>query len=166
VPDHGRFVFFDEWRVSAPPETVWTVIRDATRWPEWWRSVHRSTLLPSAATDSVERWEFRFRTRLPYDISFVADLSSDEAERRVDARVTGRVDGHGGCRLEPMDAGTLVRFDWEVRPQVAWMRAVAPLARPVFGWNHRSLMAEGAFGLAQRLDARLLAPPVGALLPA
>jgi hypothetical protein len=46
------------------------------------------------------------------------------------------------------------------------MRAVAPIARPVFSWNHRSLMAEGASGLARHLNARLLAEPVGVLLPA
>jgi hypothetical protein len=166
VPDHGRFVFFDEWRLAAAPIAIWAVIRDATTWPDWWRSVHRATLLVPAGPNDIERWEFRFRTRLPYDISFVADLSSDAAERRVEARVSGRVDGHGGCRLEPIGGGTLVRFDWEVRPQATWMRAVSRFARPVFGWNHRSLMAEGAFGLARRLDTRLLTSPIGALLPA
>jgi hypothetical protein len=116
--------------------------------------------------DGDEAWEFRFRTRLPYDMAFVADLRVEDAELRVEARATGHVDGHGVFRVEPIDGGALVRFDWEVRPQVAWMRAVAPVARPVFAWNHRSLMAEGAFGLARRLDTGLLAPPAGALLPA
>ena len=46
------------------------------------------------------------------------------------------------------------------------MRAVAPLARPVFAWDHRSLTAEGAFGLARRLDSGLLATPVAVLLHA
>jgi hypothetical protein len=43
---------------------------------------------------------------------------------------------------------------------------VAPLARPAFGWNHRSLMDEGGRALARRLGTRLLADPLGALLPA
>jgi hypothetical protein len=33
------------------------------------------------------------------------------------------------------------------------MRAVAPLARGVFKWNHRALMSEGAEALAQRLGS-------------
>lgn len=93
-------------------------------------------------------------------------LHDDPVTGGVETRVLGRVDGRWSWRVETTDSGTLVPFDWAVRPQLAWMRAVAPLARPVFGWNHRSLMAEGAFGLARHLDVRLLAPPVGALLPA
>ena len=124
------------------------------------------TRLAPGSPDSHEGWEFRFRTRLPYDMAFVADLLVEDSELRVDARVSGRVDGHGIFRVEPVDGGALVRFDWEVRPLVTWMRVVSPVARPAFSWNHRSLMAEGAFGLARRLDTGLLASPVGMLLPA
>jgi hypothetical protein len=166
MADRGRFVFFDEWRLAAPPDEVWAVVRDLPAWPEWWSSVRRTTRLAPRTADSHEAWEFRFRTRLPYDMTFVADLLVEDSELRVDARVTGRVDGHGIFRVEPVDGGALVRFDWEVRPLVTWMRAAAPVARPLFSWNHRALMAEGAFGLARRLDAGLLAAPVGVLLPA
>jgi hypothetical protein len=38
-----------------------------------------------------------------------------------------------------------------------WMNAVAPVARPVFEWNHHAIMRWGAEGLARRLGARLLA---------
>ena len=38
------------------------------------------------------------------------------------------------------------------------MRALSPLARPVFNWNHRMLMVEGGESLAQRLSVPLLAP--------
>jgi Polyketide cyclase / dehydrase and lipid transport len=166
MADFGRYVFFDEWRVGAAPQAVWTVIRDAAVWPQWWPSVRRTTRLDPGARDGAEEWEFRFRTRLPYDMVFIADLQVDDAELRVTARTTGRVVGHAVFQVGPIDGGSLLRFDWEVRPQIAWMRAVAPVARPVFAGNHRSLMAEGAFGLARRLDTRLLGPPAGALLPA
>lgn len=166
MSDRGRFVFVDEWRLAAAPGDVWAVVRDAVGWPQWWPSVRRTTRLALGAPERHEAWEFRFRTRLPYDMAFVADLRVTDAELRVDAQATGRVEGRGVFRVEPVDGGALVRFDWEVRPQPTWMRVVAPLARPVFSWNHRSLMAEGAFGLARRLDTGLLARPVGILLPA
>ena len=166
MADRGRFVFMDEWRLAAAPDDVWTVIRNAAAWPDWWPSVRGTTRLALGAPDRHEAWEFRFRTRLPYDIVFVADLLVTDAELRVDARASGRLDGNGVFQVEPIDGGALVRFRWQVRPRLAWMRAIAPAARPVFSWNHRSLMAEGAFGLAQRLDTGLLATPVGVLLPA
>jgi hypothetical protein len=37
------------------------------------------------------------------------------------------------------------------------MNRLAPLARPVFGWNHDVVMRWGGEGLARRLGGRLLA---------
>jgi Polyketide cyclase / dehydrase and lipid transport len=163
MTDRSRFEFFDEWRLATDPDAVWPVIRDVERWPEWWSSVRSVTPVAGGNTST---YQFRFRTRLPYDMAFAAELVQDDTLLTAEARVTGRVDGSGLCTTAATDGGTLVRFDWWVRPRVAWMRTVAPLARPVFSWNHRSLMAEGARALAGRLDTRLLAEPVGILLPA
>jgi hypothetical protein len=161
--DWGRFEFFDEWRLAAALEVVWPVMRDIEAWPDWWPSVRSVT----PVTEGIpQTWKFRFRTRLPYDMGFAAELRGDEPQVGVEARVTGRVRGTGRCRAAVVDGGTLVRFDWWVRPEPSWMRMVAPVARPVFRWNHRALMAEGASGLARRLDTHLLADPVGVLLPA
>ena len=55
--------------------------------------------------------------------------------------------------------------DWLVTPQLAWMRLVAPIARPVFSWNHKELMDEGAAELARLMGTRLLRPPVSELRP-
>ena len=164
MADHGRFVFVDEWRIAATPEVVWPVLTDLATWPQWWPSVRRVTQV--AAANGSSRWEFHFHTRLPYDMRFTAAVLRDDLALTGGATVTGRMAGEAAWHAAPVDGGTLVRFDWEVRPQVAWMRAVSPLARPVFSWNHRSLMSEAAFGLARRLDTALLASPVGKLLPA
>jgi len=164
VADRGRFDLIDEWRLAAPPERVGDAIRDVEAWSDWWPSVRSVT--PVSAAGSGATWRFRYRTRLPYDIIFTAEVLQDDPLVGVEARVTGRLAGQAFWRAQPVEGGTLVRFDWWVRRQLAWMRAVAPLARPAFGWNHRSLMAEGAFALARRLDTELLAPPVGVLLPA
>jgi hypothetical protein len=166
VGDSGRFRFVDEWQIGAAPEVVWPVLTHLETWPQWWPSVRRVTAVSGGAPDGGSWWEFRFRTRLPYDMGFVAEVVRDELQRTGEARVAGRVLGEAAWRVDAVDGGAKVSFAWEVRPQVAWMRLVAPLARPVFSWNHRSLMAEGAFGLARRLDTGLLATPVGVLLPA
>ena len=163
--ERGRFDFVDEWRLAAPLQTVAPALRDIEAWSDWWPSVRGVTSLPGG--DGPGTWQFRFRTRLPYDIVFAAEvLRDDPLASGVQVRVTGRLAGEGGWRAEPVEGGTAVRFEWWVRPQLAWMRAVAPVARPVFSWNHRSLMAEGAFGLARHLNTGLLATPVGVLLPA
>jgi len=123
----GRFEFFDEWRLAAGSDAVWAVVRDVEGWPDWWPSVRSVTPFPER---TVPTWEFRFHTRLPYDMAFAAELVRDNRLLRAEAQVTGRVDGSGLCVATAIDGGTLVRFDWWVRPQLAWMRAVAPAGHP------------------------------------
>ncbi len=48
-------------------------------------------------------------------------------------------------------------YEWNVRTTRPWMNLVAPVARPVFRWNHNAVMHSGGQGLADLLGARLLA---------
>ncbi|MCF6506458.1 polyketide cyclase [Blastococcus sp. MG754426] len=170
-PPRGRadpvaaYVFRDEWRVAAAPEAAREVVRAVERWPEWWPSVQSVTPVP---TGDGEVWRFVFRTRLPYRMEFEARVLRDDPLRGVRTTVTGRVEGEGRWEVSAVEGGALVAFDWEVRPQLLWMRLLSPVARPVFVWNHRALMEEGGAALAQRLGTRLLAPTVcePALAPA
>jgi len=161
-----ELAFTDEWRVAAEPAQVWAVVRRVEGWPGWWPSVRSVVPLRNNRTGgAAPGWEFTFRTRLPYTMIFDAELVREEPLVEVQTRITGRVRGSGTWGVRAVDGGTLVHFDWLVRPELAWMRRVTPLARPVFRWNHRQLMAEGGAGLAQRLGARLLSPPVTELRP-
>lgn len=56
--------------------------------------------------------------------------------------------GHAG--------GTVLRHTWSVATTKRWMNALAPIARPVFTWNHDMVMR----GLAQGLAATLGGPLV------
>jgi hypothetical protein len=76
----------------------------------------------------------------------------------LEAVATGELDGVGRWTLTPDDGGTLVRYDWDVRTTKWWMNLAAPVARPVFTWNHDALMSEAAQSLARRLHAELELP--------
>ena len=39
-------------------------------------------------------------------------------------------------------------YEWNVATTKAWMNLLAPLARPVFEWNHDWVMARGGEGIA------------------
>jgi len=51
---------------------------------------------------------------------------------------------------------TIVRYEWRVRTGRGWMKLLAPIARPLFKWNHDYVMQRGAEALARRLDAWLV----------
>ncbi len=154
-----EYEFCDEWRVAADPAQVWEVVRRVELWPTWWPSVRSVTEVGTAGT-APAAWRFVFQTRLPYRMEFTAHVVRDDPLHGAETTVTGRVEGIGRWNVTPVEGGSLVRFTWIVRPQLAWMRALSPLARPLFVWNHRELMREGGEALAARLDTRLVAPPV------
>jgi hypothetical protein len=131
---------------------VWWVLREAERWPEWWRGVERVTVL---APD--ERYRIAWRSRVPYELEFdfgVIDLDEPRSMRGV---ASGALTGTGQWRLFEQDGVTAVLYEWNVETTKAWMNFLGPVARPVFDYNHDVVMRWGGEGLAQRLDCNLLA---------
>jgi hypothetical protein len=61
--------------------------------------------------------------------------------------------GRGTWRLTETDGQTQVRYDWRVEATRPWMRALAPIGRPLFAWNHGIVMEWGRRGLSRRLRA-------------
>ena len=51
-----------------------------------------------------------------------------------------------------MGDATEVRYDWQVATTKAWMRLLAPIARPFFDWNHDVIMEWGRQGLVRRTE--------------
>lgn len=144
------------WCIEAPIETVCEAISHSLNWPQWWRNVERvEELAPGdpRGIGSVRR--YTWRGRLPYRLTF--DIRVVHAERLavVEGIASGDVEGRGRWTFTTDGRVTHVRLDWQVRTTSAWMNLLAPLARPVFKWNHDGIMRRGGEALARRLNARL-----------
>ena len=76
-----------------------------------------------------------------------------ELPHLIEADADGELAGTGRWRFF---AGreTAVTYEWNVRTTRAWMNLVAPVARPVFRWNHNAVMHQGGEGLADLLGAQ------------
>ena len=75
----------------------------------------------------------------------------------MSGEATGALAGQGHWRLFEQDGVTAVTYEWNVRTTETWMNLLAPVARPVFAYNHDVVMRWGGEGLARRLGCRLLA---------
>jgi hypothetical protein len=131
---------------------VWWVLREAERWPEWWRGVERVTVL---APD--ERYRIAWRSRVPYELEFDFGVIDLDEPRSMRGAASGALTGTGQWRLFEQDGVTAVLYEWNVETTKAWMNFLGPVARPVFDYNHDVVMRWGGEGLAQRLDCNLLA---------
>ena len=154
-----RYHFTDDWYVAAGPPVTRDLIRRVTDWPTWWPSSLSVVSVRPRIAGGTEAARYTFQTRLPYQMVFQADVVHDDP-MAVETIVVGRVRGVGGWQVTPTAGGSRVHFDWSVEPQIWWMRALSPLARPVFIWNHQALMAEGARAFADRLGVEMLRRPL------
>jgi hypothetical protein len=154
----ARYSFLTTWAFEAPLGPVWDAIYDTCAWPRWWDGVRRADELVARGPDGVGGVSrFTFRSRLPYDLTF--EMRSTRVERHVlmEGVASGELVGVGTWRFARVGHLTVVAYAWEVETAARWMSLLAPVARPIFGWNHDHVMRSGAHGLARLLGAPLVA---------
>ena len=155
----AEYHFVSIWQIQAPIERVWEEIYHAERWPSWWKYVVGvDELDPGAANGVGKHLRLLFRTRMPYTLGFNVRLTRVQPPSELVAEATGELEGTGRWTLTPARGGTLVRYDWDIRTTRRWMNRLAPVARPVFSWNHDELMRAGGQSLARRLGVDLASP--------
>ena len=146
------------WEFQAPIERVWEMITHPGEWPKWWQNCKDVEQLREPDTNGIGGVQrFSMQTQLPYTLRFEITSTRSEPPNVLAGDVGGQL--QGTVRWELSQAGdiTTIRYFWDVAPARAWMRALSPLMRPVFVWNHRSMMRNAARGLSKMIDARLLA---------
>ncbi|MCA1845443.1 MAG: SRPBCC family protein [Actinobacteria bacterium] len=154
----AEYLFLTTWLLDAERERAWDVLQDTLRWPEWWRGVESVDQLEQGDENDVgSRYRIAWRSRLPYPLEF--DFNVDEVSRPsvMAGRAVGELTGTGRWRLFEEGDVTAVVYEWNVHTTKPWMNLLAPLARPVFAWNHDVVMRWGGQGLARRLGVPLLA---------
>jgi uncharacterized protein YndB with AHSA1/START domain len=154
----ASYRFLTTWLLDAPRAAAWELLEDAEGWSGWWRGVERVSLLaPGGAGRVGSRYRIAWRSRIPYELEFDFTVRRIEPPRLMEGDAMGELEGTGCWRLFEQDGVTAVVYDWDVRTTRRWMNLLAPVARPVFEYNHDTVMRWGGEGLARRLDAALLA---------
>jgi uncharacterized protein YndB with AHSA1/START domain len=152
-----RYRFLTTWCLEAPIEPVWEAIHDSERWPRWWRGVEKVVELEPAGEDGTGQLaRYTWKSRLPYELEFEMRTTRVERPHALEGEASGELEGGGRWRLFERDGTTAVLYEWDVGTTRRWMNLLAPIARPIFAWNHDYVMRNGAQGLARLLDARLL----------
>ncbi|HET9675181.1 MAG TPA: SRPBCC family protein [Gaiellaceae bacterium] len=156
------YSFLTTWIVDAPIERVWDVIYATERWPAWWPGVLSVTELHHADGNGEGTiYRHVWRSTIPYSVRFDVTVVEVQRPNLIAATAEGGLAGTGTFRLFEAALGTAVTYDWRVRTTKAWMNAIAPLARPVFAWNHHAVMKRGGRGLAKVLGVPLVAQSSG-----
>jgi uncharacterized protein YndB with AHSA1/START domain len=161
VPEYR---FLTTWVLDADRERIWDAIHASERWPGWWRGVERMVELEPGDESGVGQLaRYTWRSKLPYELEFEMRTTRVERPHLIEGEASGELAGTGRWRLFEQGAAggdgptTAVVYEWNVRTTRAWMNLLAPIARPIFAWNHDYVMRNGGEGLARLLGCRLLA---------
>ena len=102
------------------------------------------------------RHRYTWKSKLPYRLIFRDGDDPSRASSSPGGRAEGELQGTGCWTFAAAEGITTVRYDWNVQTTQAWMNLLAPLARPIFAWNHDVVMTWGSEGLAKLVGAPLL----------
>jgi len=150
----ASYALVSVWRIEAPLRQVWEALCQTDKWPSWWpfvTSVETISCGNDLGVDAVHR--YAWETRLPYRLYFDLHTTRVKPMRLLEAEVNGDLQGTGRCQLYQNGDLTTVRYEWNVSTRKLWMNFLAPVIRPIFTWNHHSVMKAGGEGLALQLRA-------------
>lgn len=150
----SAYEFATIWRIKAPLDKVWNEIYHSEKWPEWWRGVEEVTELKKGddlGTGSIRR--YTWKSMLPYRLTFDMETVRVEPMIVIEGIAQGELSGRGVWNIKVEGDHVRARYDWQVDTTKTWMNLIAPLARPLFRWNHDIVMSWGAEGLSGRLGA-------------
>lgn len=148
------YTFVTTWQIDFPVSRVWHAIEDADRWPTWWKGVLENyEIRPGDENGIGSIRRSTWKSILPYKLTFDSELVRVDKYREIEARAFGDLTGHGRWLFtERSTDSTIVRYDWNVVTDKAWMNLLSPVARPVFRWNHDIIMGWGENGLKDLLS--------------
>jgi hypothetical protein len=147
--DRNRYRFRSEWALAATPECVFDALADLGDYVLWWPEIKQVVRVDE---DSAT---ITCRATLPYELVFTTTSSREDRDAGVlEASMHGDLEGTSRWTITASaDGGTLAVFDEEVIARKRLLRALSPVARPVFRWNHELMMRHGQAGLRAHLTA-------------
>ncbi|MGM1063580.1 SRPBCC family protein [Saccharothrix sp. Mg75] len=142
----NHYRFRSTWSLDEGPVPVYDVLSDLAGYQGWWREVRGGRRVADDAA------ELRLRSLLPYELVVVLRRDVDDPAAGVlRAVLSGDMDGTATWRIAPAGTGTRLVFEQEVEVRKPLLRALAPVARPLFTANHALMMRSGLRGLRARL---------------
>lgn len=154
----AKYFFTTVWKVNAPKEAVWEIIKNVSDWPMWWHGVVEVQKIKEGDTDGLNAiYKQTWKSRLPYKLIFITEATWIEPFNAMEGKASGDLDGTG--RWEFYDDGngwTTVTYFWNVKTNVTWMNALAPVLNIVFKWNHDAVMNWGGMGIGKKLNCKVL----------
>jgi hypothetical protein len=152
-----QFRFVEAWNIpGARVEEVYDVLARGELLPDWWRGVYLEAvkLTPGDEPRVGARIAAKVRGFLPFVLKIVIEATELEAPRRVAVKTSGDLSGAWSATLTQEPWGVRADLLFMAEMERPGMRALSPLLRPLFAFNHYWTTPRGEKGLRDFLAAR------------
>ncbi len=148
-----EYDFLTTWRLAAPLNLVWEAIYHSERWPEWWPGLLSVVELEKGDDSGIGNLRrYSWKGVLPYRLVFDIRITQIDRPLLLAGTASGDLSGTGVWRFSEDGGVVVVHYEWRVATHKKWMNLLAPIARPLFRWNHDQVMRWGEEGLARHLE--------------
>nr|WP_225953769.1 SRPBCC family protein [Kibdelosporangium phytohabitans] len=138
----NRYRFRSLWTVRAAAGDVFDVVTDPGTYPLWWPDIHGVGRIDDDTAEVV------CRSVLPYALTFRMHRAEQDLDRgRMMIGMTGDLEGFCRSTVVPGRRTVTLEITQDVIVNKPLLRALAPVARPVFRANHAAMMWRGQRGL-------------------
>ncbi|MFN2557482.1 MAG: SRPBCC family protein [Nitriliruptorales bacterium] len=146
------YTFHSTWRVEASMSDTYGVLYDLEGYPSWWPEVKEVRRIDASRANVCIRTAFAYSLQLRLEKE-----TSDQPAGLLRTRISGDLEGWSSWSITPIGRGCRLEFNEEVMARKGLLRALGPIARPLFRLNHALMMRHGEQGLRQLFAAPL--PP-------
>jgi hypothetical protein len=148
------YCFQTVWWTSVDIERIWETLANYAAWPTWWRGIRKVEVLRSGDESGVgtvlrQGW----RSWIPYTLVFDLEMIRLESRKLLEGRASGDLEGICKWTFTPVNGGTEIRFNVNVRPGRWWMNLPIPFAPRIVRGNFETIMRWGREGLERKLGA-------------
>ena len=119
--DGGRLRTDRSYPLREPPERAWDALTRVDDYQRWWPWLRR---FEARALAAGERWRAQIRIPMPWSLRFTIDIDAVDPPRRVDATLTGDIDGTATITLGWEGGGGAIRLRSDLAPRHRLLRAV------------------------------------------
>lgn len=140
------YLFRDTWFIPAPGRAVFDTVVDLENYPRWWPDVRSVRKIDDDTAELV------CRATLPYRLIIrMRRAEQNESTGRLRVALEGDLEGSLAAAVLGHPRGTTLEITQRVVATKPLLRRLAPVAHPLFRFNHALMMRRGHSGLRERL---------------
>ena len=153
----NEYAFLTHWRVNAPVELVYDILKDGKDYVRWWPDVYlNAEHIPSGDPNGVgDQVVLLTKGWLPYRLRWTATAVRRERPHTIEISASGDFVGRGIWQLQQDGEICDIKFDWRLRADKPLLRWLSPIFKPIFKWNHKWAMNWGLIRLQQEIARRM-----------